>query len=884
MVAPKEEASTTWVDRMRMVPLNSQSAPMTSKVVDTLTKECEFNIISFNILAEGYLTPRSHPGLPESYANVAFDTNKRRQLLLDTLERFCCKSDINGSNSAQDKRDNDTKMDIIALQELDLLNDDDGILPAFEQWGYQVVRTTSKQRKDCCAIAFDKSKFTLEKHEIIQFDDLATLENIDGNFYCIDNNTNKREDTKTSNKRSSNSKQQQQQPELTGMVRSFLRRNCAVLAHLKCKETNQSLIVTSVHLYWNPSHEYVKMCQAKYLLDRVAAFASSTEEQVNDNTTQQRIPTCICGDMNSKPGSIVHQLFVKSHVDARTVAPWRYFWDKDNEVMYTEDDDEKIKELEEKDTGSDISDLYNRLHKKKSKDKVGGYIMNGFDAEFTMYCGVIDNTCNNVQSTESKSDVVQQSTENNSDIESGISLDVSKGITNMKIEENGTPDKTSDDIIGNFDDLKANLERRRLQNHKTPQDYDHSTTQPMSVKYVLDYTLNRFTRWLRILGVDATLETLEEEKERTSGGRIALFDHCKDEQRTLITTSKNLLLRKDCPPGAYLIDPKSTSHLEKALILLLRTHGVELSPRTFLTRCVVCNGHIKRLYSDEEKVAVFVEQGGPRRSIEAVKENTEVFRCDTCGQGYWWDDAPSSSGSRVFSQATKLFRLCLQAGVGLKDEDVSDEKKRTAAMGAFSFVDVAKERQNEDSILNNSNELVVVEWLREKQLNNPFILRSAYAKIGAVNGESLPFTNVTKEFVGGLDYIFFEPSNFEQVCKLNVPTTFRQMNSSGLNQGHLIPSDIWPSDHIAVGARLRLRSNEKEINKTVPANSSSSDTNNGTSKTSLPPKHDLKCGCGCVPNILSLFEMAELRKKRREELKAAKEAAKQKKAALMQSY
>ena len=111
------------------------------------------------------------------------------------------------------------------------------------------------------------------------------------------------------------------------------------------------------------------------------------------------------------------------------------------------------------------------------------------------------------------------------------------------------------------------------------------------------------------------------------------------------------------------------------------------------------------------------------------------------------------------------------------------------------------------------------------------------------------------------------------------------MNSSGVNQGHLIPSDIWPSDHIAVGARLRLRNNEKERNKTVPTNSSSTDTNNATSKTSLPPAHDPKCRCGCVPNILSLFEMAELRKKRREELKAAKEAAKLKKeAALMQSY
>ena len=41
-----------------------------------------------------------------------------------------------------------------------------------------------------------------------------------------------------------------------------------------------------------------------------------------------------------------------------------------------------------------------------------------------------------------------------------------------------------------------------------------------------------------------------------------------------------------------------------------------------------------------------------------------------------------------------------------------------------------------------------------------------------------------------------------------------------------------------------------------------------------PPIHDAaaaKCGCGCVPQILSLFEMAELRKKRREEKKAAAE-------------
>ena len=35
------------------------------------------------------------------------------------------------------------------------------------------------------------------------------------------------------------------------------------------------------------------------------------------------------------------------------------------------------------------------------------------------------------------------------------------------------------------------------------------------VTYMLDFTLNRLTRWLRILGLDAALETDKEERERT---------------------------------------------------------------------------------------------------------------------------------------------------------------------------------------------------------------------------------------------------------------------------------------------------------------------------------------------------------------------------------
>lgn len=470
---PASMTSSTWVDRMRMVPHQSTSSAAAAQPGG---KSLEFNIASFNVLAESYLTPRSHPGLPEQYANVAFNTTKRRQLLLDTLQRFCC------------SKDSSKRMDILALQELDLVqpNDDHPILPALEEWGYGVVRTSSKQRKDCCAIVYDRSKFSLVKSEVINFDDLATLHINNKVGSNTDNGDDGDGDEATAvnfhnvtNKRTNN-----KQPELTGMVRSFLRRNCAILAHLKSIETQQSIICTSVHLYWNPSHEYVKLCQAKYLLDRVETFASSSSislvEKSDDITASpngdsaiiQRVPVVVCGDMNSKPGSAVHQLFVKSNVDARSIAPWRYFWDRDTEEIYTEDP--PILPT----TDSPVLEEEN------------GYMMENLLSEFSMFCGVIEQSIPNENVT----------TKNASKVENGEML-----ITARK--PNGD------------DDLKATLEWRRLHNHKTPQDYQHIMP-PSSVMYVLDYTLNRFTRWLRILGVDATLETLEEEKERTSGGNM----------------------------------------------------------------------------------------------------------------------------------------------------------------------------------------------------------------------------------------------------------------------------------------------------------------------------------------------------------------------------
>lgn len=95
-----------------MVPIADGEKPNRSRGT-----ALEFNVASFNVLAESYLTPRSHPNLPKNYADTAFNSTKRRELLLSTLGRYC------GGDSGDDtaRKPADQKWDVLALQELDLL-------------------------------------------------------------------------------------------------------------------------------------------------------------------------------------------------------------------------------------------------------------------------------------------------------------------------------------------------------------------------------------------------------------------------------------------------------------------------------------------------------------------------------------------------------------------------------------------------------------------------------------------------------------------------------------------------------------------------------------------------------------------------------------------
>jgi hypothetical protein len=225
----------------------------------------------------------------------------------------------------------------------------------------------------------------------------------------------------------------------------------------------------------------------------------------------------------------------------------------------------------------------------------------------------------------------------------------------------------------------------------------------------------------------------------------------------------------------------------------------------------------------------------------------------------------------------------------------------------FDFVDVDQEREQGWDYSQKGSELLkarydVIDWLKDEKLFTPLNLKSAYAhvdEIGQVIGESLPFTNVSQSFVDTLDYIWYG-HGLVPTAELYVPKSFRELNKDEISNGHLLPSDVWPSDHLAVGARLRFQRNfdvveqrkktEGEFGQqfTFSASIYTEDasiegpaclpveceppaenqfcwtTGDAIVNAQTAPaasRHDQRCRCGCVPNILSLFEMAELRKR-----------------------
>ena len=105
------------------------------------------------------------------------------------------------------------------------------------------------------------------------------------------------------------------------------------------------------------------------------------------------------------------------------------------------------------------------------------------------------------------------------------------------------------------------------------------------VKFLCDASLSRLARWLRLLGVDASLETAMQAKDLTT-----VFDKARLENRVILTTSTTCIQRRTCP--AYFLVPTTGGQeaLEKTLISIIHKFRVSVTRKRLLSVCGKCGG------------------------------------------------------------------------------------------------------------------------------------------------------------------------------------------------------------------------------------------------------------------------------------------------------
>ena len=313
-------SSSSWVDHISFRPVLRNAAEKKNK------NGLSVSIICWNILAEGYCSPRSHPGLPRQYQEVVFDKARRGSLIRKILcsgkaktttttevldeatqaQLFGDDDDDDGSSHGNNETTPSLQLlpDIWALQEVDM---DEVFSKHLPSMGYDGVETPRMKigggaggKADSCGIYYRSEKWKLLDQELIRLDDLASLTVNDDDENSENDDTIGKNGGATINNN------------LQGLQRSFLRRNVALLVRLQSQQSPETTLVVAVaHLFWNPIYEYVKLCQMHYIMLRAKKFRKSDSE-----------PFVMCGDLNSLAGSSLHEYLTKGRVNAKLVAPW----------------------------------------------------------------------------------------------------------------------------------------------------------------------------------------------------------------------------------------------------------------------------------------------------------------------------------------------------------------------------------------------------------------------------------------------------------------------------------------------------------------------------------------------------------------------------------
>lgn len=133
----------------------------------------------------------------------------------------------------------------------------------------------------------------------------------------------------------------------------------------------------------------------------------------------------------------------------------------------------------------------------------------------------------------------------------------------------------------------------------------------MTLRLAVDAMLGRLAKWLRLLGYDTVFDpTLDDD----ALARLAI-----DEGRVVLTRDHELALRR----GLRVVYVESEALIEQ-LAQLHRELG--LTATEPFTRCAVCNAPLLEVPREQAEGAV------PPRVWE---EQSQFWRCPTCGRSYW---------------------------------------------------------------------------------------------------------------------------------------------------------------------------------------------------------------------------------------------------------
>ena len=484
--------------------------------------------------------------------------------------------------------------DILCLQEVDHF--EDSFKPFLTLNNYECIYYQRKERKDGCLIAYKPALFTLNKVDFIEFDDIA---DIVGASYAKKN---------------------------------YIKRNVGIIAHFTCKNTEvqsslQSLvrvasdfIVSNCHIYWNPHKPEVKLAQVQYYLDRLIAFIkknnllyTTTSTYSNSNTSNthsvQCIPIIAAGDYNSLPTSDLTQYLTDNK---------GFAYSRAQSLLSTKHYSPSTKFL----CDHSLSRLcrWMRILGLVAHIMYIYYVLTRLYMYLHVYLLIIYNkVCNKayysyyyLPTTACHSYYLLSY--HCTGIDTAIqSTDGSKNyVDTLKEEIQGllTPSTTSDILLTTADNTDITKDADSTINELTITTTTSATSAPIESSTDPTTTASEATQPL----VPPSTPTNYQPKYSKASLYDAMFKRAKDEGRIILTTSKQMIERANCPPS-LLVPSGKLNNLELVLAEICRTFSLTLNPNQFLTVCGKCGGEIT-----ECNVNDIIERD---RSLDAMSQNSD---------------------------------------------------------------------------------------------------------------------------------------------------------------------------------------------------------------------------------------------------------------------